>query len=115
MAAFRRDGRAADGTGLENQQHASVRGFKSLSLRSMKGDTAGVRRTMSMIRRKWAIALLVLLGPPGARQVGAEKPPPPVSRQLRHRAAVYSLALAPDGKTVATGSHDHAIHLWDVN
>src|SRR5262245_3647293 len=30
----RRDGRAADCTGLENRQHESVRGFESLSLRS---------------------------------------------------------------------------------
>lgn len=30
-----------------------------------------------------------------------------------HADAVYSLALAPDGKTFATGSYDHSILLWD--
>ena len=32
-SSVRRDGRAADCTGLENRQHESVRGFESLSLR----------------------------------------------------------------------------------
>jgi WD40 repeat protein len=31
-----------------------------------------------------------------------------------HQDAIYSLALAPDGKTFATGSYDHDILLWDT-
>lgn len=31
-----------------------------------------------------------------------------------HRDALYSLALSPDGKTLATGSYDQKIKLWEV-
>ncbi|WP_170319966.1 pentapeptide repeat-containing protein [Polyangium spumosum] len=31
-----------------------------------------------------------------------------------HADAVYTAAFAPDGKTLASGSHDKTIHLWDV-
>ena len=39
-STVRRDGRAADCTGLENRQHESVRGFESLSLRSVQSDAS---------------------------------------------------------------------------
>ncbi len=31
-----------------------------------------------------------------------------------HKSAVQGLAFSPDGKLLATGGHDHMIHLWDV-
>ena len=31
-----------------------------------------------------------------------------------HRGPVRSVAFAPDGKTLATGSGDHTVRLWDV-
>ena len=31
-----------------------------------------------------------------------------------HSAAVSSIAFSPDGKTLATGSGDHTIKIWDV-
>jgi WD40 repeat protein len=35
-------------------------------------------------------------------------------RVLRgHEDAVYAVAVAPDGRTIASGSYDHAIRLWD--
>ncbi|HEV3383976.1 MAG TPA: WD40 repeat domain-containing protein, partial [Gemmata sp.] len=32
-----------------------------------------------------------------------------------HKDAVYALAFAPDGKTLATAGYDRLIHLWDVS
>ena len=32
-----------------------------------------------------------------------------------HAGAVYCLALTPDGKTLATASHDQTVRLWDVD
>ena len=31
-----------------------------------------------------------------------------------HRAAVYAVAISRDGKTLATGSEDSPVKLWDV-
>src|SRR5262249_27358055 len=31
-----------------------------------------------------------------------------------HGGGVFSVAFSPDGKTLASGSDDHAIRLWDV-
>ena len=37
------------------------------------------------------------------------------SRQRRaHRKGIYGVAVSPDGKTVATGSYDHDVMLWDT-
>ena len=32
-----------------------------------------------------------------------------------HRGTVYSVALSPDGSTLASGSYDHTIRLWDLH
>src|SRR6185369_9862399 len=37
----------------------------------------------------------------------------PVKSFRGHEDAIYALALAPDGKSFATGSYDHDILLWD--
>jgi WD40 repeat protein len=39
----------------------------------------------------------------------------PVGEELAgHRGPVRSVAFAPDGATLATGSGDHTVRLWDV-
>lgn len=32
-----------------------------------------------------------------------------------HKDAIYALAFAPDGKTLATAGYDRVIHLWDIS
>src|SRR2546421_399887 len=47
----------------------------------------------------------------------ADEPPPPagVVATLRgHKEMVYGIAFSPDGKTVATGSFDMSIKLWEA-
>jgi WD40 repeat protein len=34
--------------------------------------------------------------------------------QLGHSGSVYSIAIAPDGKTALSGSWDHTLRLWDL-
>ncbi len=38
---------------------------------------------------------------------------PEISIQVGHSAALRSVVVAPDGKTVATGGNDNAVKLWD--
>jgi WD domain, G-beta repeat len=46
-----------------------------------------------------------------ARAPQAEKPE--IFPQLGHTASVYSVAWRPDGKTLASGSGDQTVKLWD--
>src|SRR5262249_38217161 len=43
-------------------------------------------------------------------------PPAPASalHPFGHQGVVYQVAVAPDGMTIATGSADHSVRLWDA-
>src|SRR5258708_38703076 len=76
--------------------------------------------------RRSALALLtfgLLLGamltwPGGGLAVAADEPKSsalPIPRnRMTHDGTVYSVAYSPDGKTLASGSYDKTIKLWDV-
>jgi WD40 repeat protein len=54
-----------------------------------------------------SLTFLVLLGSLAAAQA-------PMGRELKgHTSVVYSVSFSPDGKTLATGSFDNTIKLWD--
>jgi transducin (beta)-like 1 len=36
------------------------------------------------------------------------------STLVKHSEPVYSVAFSPDGRLLATGSFDKAIHIWDI-
>jgi WD40 repeat protein len=88
--------------------------------------------------RPLAACLLLLLGPPARSEPQDEKakPVPPAAKQVRtdlqgsplptgvlarlgsvrfrHADEVSAIAFAPDGRTLASGSHDGALRLWEV-
>ena len=47
-----------------------------------------------------------VLVPPGSTPAETDKP---------HRSAVNAMAFSPDGKILATGSHDHSVKLWKMD
>jgi WD40 repeat protein len=61
-----------------------------------------------------------LPGPPARPldRLGDPLPPGAVARlgtvRLRHSAGITALAFSPDGKVLATGSHDQTLRLWEV-
>jgi WD40 repeat protein len=64
--------------------------------------------------RHWFLIAGVGLGAPaGPRPLSAQQPTE-LARFGRHSAVVSSVALAPDGKTLASGSYDTTIKLWDL-
>lgn len=51
--------------------------------------------------------------PPTDHRAGAE-PAPELVLQLGHRGEIRALAMAPDGRTIATGGDDKSVKLWDA-
>lgn len=52
------------------------------------------------------------------RENGAAIVPPgstPAETDKAHRGAVITMAFSPDGKILATGSHDHSVKLWNMD
>lgn len=70
------------------------------------------------MRSMAVMALAVLLA--GAASTGhAEEqprasPPLDIVRVVGHTEAITALAFSPDGKTLATGSDDYTVKLWNV-
>ncbi len=47
-------------------------------------------------------------------RVSAEPAAFPLRTKKGHTASVSSVAFSPDGKTLASGSYDWAVSVWDV-
>lgn len=60
---------------------------------------------------------LVNTGPPdpGLLTIWNLKTDEQTAAYLLHGSTIHCMALSPDGKTLATGSQDGAVNLWDVN
>lgn len=66
----------------------------------------------------WLWALFGFVGPVQAQPADDTLPPGAIARmgevRYRHVGRVFSLAFAPDGKTLLAGAWDGSIRLWDV-
>ena len=58
-------------------------------------------------------AMLVAPGTPEAYVLDAETGVP-MTKQMRHNAAIMAAALAPDGTTLALGSRDGVLRIWNL-
>ena len=49
----------------------------------------------------------------GTEKNNTERPEPEIRFQLGHSSFVVSVAWSPNGKHIASGSHDHSVKIWD--
>jgi WD40 repeat protein len=65
-----------------------------------------------ILRKKGIIAIVLFLCCLSARDAASQSAE--IFLQLGHSDSVYSVAFSPDGGTLASGSHDNTVKLWDV-
>ncbi|MCI0463448.1 MAG: sigma-70 family RNA polymerase sigma factor [Gemmataceae bacterium] len=81
-------------------------GVQALAFTSRGGRTVLAAGTATGTIALWEI--------PSAEALRARTRSPRALHPLGHDGAIYSVAVAPDGKTVATGSIDCTVFLWDA-